>query len=131
MLKKIVMAAVLATPLVCAAPAAAQATNGVLLIYGKDKCPTNKDGDEIVVCQRLDESERYRVPKELRDAEVKPQRESWAVRSQEALATGGTGTGSCSAVGANGASGCFVKEATAARAETRKRKKEADTLPLP
>jgi len=131
MLKKITMAALVAMPLVWAMPAAAQQTSGVLLIYGKDKCPTNNDGEEIVVCQRLDESERFRIPKDLRDAAVRPQQESWAVRQQEALSTGGTGTGSCSAVGANGASGCFVKQATAARAETRQRKKDETDLPLP
>lgn len=131
MLKKITMAALVAMPLVWAMPAAAQQTSGVLLIYGKDKCPTNNDGEEIVVCQRLDESERFRIPKDLRNAQVAPQKESWAVRQQEALSTGGTGTGSCSAVGASGSTGCFVRQATAARAETRKRKKEETDLPLP
>jgi len=131
MLKKIAIAALFAAPLAWAAPAAAQQTSGVLLIYGKDKCPTNKDGEEIVVCRRLDESERFRVPKDLRDAEVKPQHESWAVRQQDALTTGAVGTGSCSAVGASGSTGCFVREATAARAETRKRKQAETNLPLP
>jgi hypothetical protein len=130
MLKKITMAALVAIPLVWAVPAAAQ-QSGVLLIYGKDKCPTNNDGEEIVICRRLDEAERYRIPQDLREGELRPQQQSWAVRQQEALTTGGTGTGSCSAVGANGATGCFVREATAARADTRKRKKEAETLPLP
>lgn len=131
MLKKLAMAALIAAPLVWAMPAAAQRAGSVLLIYGNDKCPTNNDGEEIVVCQRLDESERFRVPKDLREAEVKPQRESWAVRQQDALSVGATGTNSCSAVGANGATGCFVKQANAARAETRKRKEEAENLPLP
>src|ERR1700754_2779119 len=101
MLKKVSVAALIAAPLFWAAPAAAQQAPGVLLIYGNDKCPTNKDGEEIVVCRRLDESERFRIPQDLRDAEVKPQQESWAVRQQDALTTGGTGTGSCSAVGAS------------------------------
>lgn len=131
MLKKIMMAGLLAVPMLWAAPAFAQ-QSGVLLIFGNDKCPTNENGDEIVVCRRLDESERFRIPKDIREADVRPQAtESWAVRQQDALTTGGTGTGSCSAVGANGATGCFVKEATAARAETRKRKEEAENLPLP
>ncbi|MES2441780.1 MAG: hypothetical protein V4574_03050 [Pseudomonadota bacterium] len=132
MLKKITMAALFAAPLVWAAPAAAQSSTRVVTLFGpEEKCPTNNDGEEIVVCQRLDASERYRVPKDLREAEVKPQNESWAVRQQDALAVGGTGTGSCSAVGANGSTGCFVRQATAARAEARKRKEVETDLPLP
>jgi hypothetical protein len=131
MLKKAAIAALIAAPLVWAAPAAAQQAPGVLLIYGNDKCPTNKDGEEIVVCQRLDESERFRIPRDLRDAEVKPQNESWAVRQQDALTTGAVGTGSCSTVGASGSTGCFVQQATAARRERRKQKEAEQNLPLP
>ena len=100
MLKKVTIAALVAVPLAWAAPAFAQ--NGVLIIYGKDKCPTNVDGDEIIVCKRLDEVERYRIPKDLRELKVTPQNESWAVRSQTALEVGATGAGSCSAVGPGG-----------------------------
>ncbi|MEZ0243541.1 MAG: hypothetical protein ACAH11_09220, partial [Sphingomonas sp.] len=109
MLKKITIGAALAAaPLLWAAPAFAQtAQPGVVLIYGKDKCPTNENGDEIVVCRRLDEAERFRIPQDLREADVKPQNESWAVRSQDALTAGQTGIGSCSAVGVGGATGCF------------------------
>jgi hypothetical protein len=67
----------------------------------------------------------------LRDAEVKPQNESWAVRQQDALTTGAVGTGSCSTVGASGSTGCFVQQATAARRERRKQKEAEQNLPLP
>jgi hypothetical protein len=131
MLEKLTIgAALLAAPLLWAAPAAAQ-SNSVLVIYGNDKCPTNDNGEEIVVCQRLDESERFRIPKDLRVIEVTPNRESWAVRAEANSQVGATGTNSCSAVGANGASGCFVQAARAAKAE-RKAKNEAEAeLPLP
>ena len=33
-----------------------------LLVYGDDPCPKG-EGDEIVVCARRPESERYRIPK--------------------------------------------------------------------
>ncbi|MEN3748482.1 hypothetical protein TPR58_15000 [Sphingomonas sp. HF-S3] len=134
MLKKITLAALIGAPLLWAAPALAQnaSTNGVLVIYGNDKCPTNSSGEEIVVCQRLDEAERFRIPSNLRDAEVRPQaRESWAVRQQDALTAGDTGTGSCSSVGASGATGCFVRQATQARREARQREEAANVLPLP
>lgn len=130
-MKKMMMAALVAIPCLWAAPAMAQQAGGVLLIYGKDKCPTNENGEEIVVCRRLDESERYRIPQDLREAEVKPQRESWAVRSQDALSTGEVGIGSCSAVGPGGGIGCFGQQAAQSRAENRKRKEEQENLPLP
>ena len=38
----------------------------VLYTYGNDPCP-EPVGDEIVVCAQQPESERYRVPKELRE----------------------------------------------------------------
>jgi hypothetical protein len=117
-------------------PTAAQAQNaaqgGVLVIYGDDKCPTNESGEEVVICRRLDESERFRIPKTLRDQAGPPQStESWAVRSADALDTGRTGTGSCTAVGANGSTGCFVRNARKSKAEAKAREEEANNLPLP
>lgn len=134
MLKKIaILAALAAVPaLVPAAQAQNAPNNGVLLIYGEDKCPTNDNGEEIVVCQRLDEAERFRIPKSLRDQAGRPQaNESWAVRSQGALDAGRMGTGSCSAVGAGGGTGCFVQQATAAKKERQAAKKAEENLPLP
>ncbi|MEP9401433.1 hypothetical protein [Sphingomonas sp. VNH70] len=113
------------------APAAAQVQNGTLVIYGNDKCPTNADGEEIVVCVRRSERERFRIPQELRDSDTDPaSKESWAVRADSALSAGQTGAGSCSPVGAAGATGCFVQRANAARAEQRARR-DAATAPLP
>lgn len=135
MLKRIAIAAAfVAGPLLMPLAAQAQsgAQNGVLVIYGGDKCPTNENGEEIVICQRLDEAERFRIPKNLRDTEGRPQaNQSWAVRSQSALEAGQMGTGSCSTVGASGGTGCFVKQATRARAESRERLDAQTDLPLP
>ena len=77
-------------------------------VFGEDACPTPK-GDEIIVCARLPESERYRIPKHLR----KKKREdsgpsaSWAsrVRTLED-AQRFTRPGSCTAIGAFGQTGC-------------------------
>ena len=129
-----IVAAAALTPVLLPTAAQAQnaAQNGVLVIYGQDKCPTNENGDEIVVCRRLDESERFRIPQTLRDQAGRPQQtESWANRSADALDAGRTGTGSCTAVGANGSTGCFVRNATRSRAESRARREEATDLPLP
>ena len=136
MLKRIaIVIAAAAAPLFAAAPAHAQnaVQNGVLIIYGNDKCPTNKNGEEIVVCQRLDEGERFRIPKNIRETTpTSPQKgEAWAVRSQDALTSGNFGTGSCSTVGVGGQTGSFVQRATAARAERRAQKKAETELPLP
>lgn len=37
-----------------------------LTVYGDDPCPKS-EGNEIVVCARRPESERYRIPKKLRE----------------------------------------------------------------
>ena len=109
-----------------AMPAMAQdaPVNGILYVYGNDKCPTDKDGNEIVVCERRSASEKYRLPKDLRPSTIKPEYQSWALRQQGALTTGGDGIGSCSAVGVGGATGCATQAFEAARAENRARKAE-------
>ncbi|MCD2323649.1 hypothetical protein LQ953_06420 [Sphingomonas sp. IC-56] len=135
MLKRIALfAAVAIAPF--SVPGAAQAQNaaqnGVLVIYGEDKCPTNSNGEEVVICRRLDESERFRIPKTLREQPGPPQQtESWAVRSQGALEEGAFGTGSCSTVGAGGGTGCFVRQARQAKAESNARREAQNNLPLP
>lgn len=112
-------------------PATAQNApqNGVLVIYGNDKCPTNADGNEIVVCVRRPAEERYRIPKELRDQEVTPQRESWAVRARDNMGVGATGIGSCSTVGPGGGIGCGAREIQSGKAEADRRKAAEKVLP--
>lgn len=113
------------------APASAQTVRGgVLDIFGDDKCPTNSDGEEIYVCRRLPEGERFRIPQKLRDPEIAPSKESWAVRQEDALRVGDFGTGSCSTVGAGGGTGCFVRAARASKADSRARREAETDLPL-
>lgn len=114
-------------PLALPLPAAAQ--NGVLVIYGDDKCPTNADGNEIVVCVRRPAEERFRIPKELRDAEVSPRNESWAVQQRGALVAGDSGIGSCTTVGPGGGIGCGVREIQAGKADANRRKAAEKVLP--
>jgi hypothetical protein len=130
MAKWMLMAAIgLGAPVLgLSAPAVAQnaAQNGVLVIYGNDKCPTNANGEEIVVCVRRGEEERFRIPKELRTTETSPDQQSWAVRQQSGLEAGNVGIGSCSTVGAGGQSGCFVQNANRWKAERRAAKAQAE-----
>lgn len=125
--RKLALAALVAAPLVWIAPASAQNApiNGVLTVFGDDDCPPD------VICVRAPENDRYRIPQELRDQTVKPENESWAVRQQSTMNVGATGTGSCSAVGPGGFTGCFVQQARAAKAEREARKAEEANLPLP
>lgn len=99
--------------------------NGVLVLYGNERCPTNAAGAEIVVCVRRSAEEQFRIPKELRNFEVTPENASWAVKEGANRDVGNVGVGSCSTVGANGATGCFVQNARRARADNRARAKEA------
>ncbi|HEX8241661.1 MAG TPA: hypothetical protein VF574_18135 [Allosphingosinicella sp.] len=109
-----------ATPL----PAQADAQNEKvrrLVVYGKDPCPRAQSGDEIVVCARRPETERYRIPKELRDsaAEDDPDSTSWAARAEALEYVGRSGIQSCSTVGPGGVSGCWNEMVRAWRRDRR------------
>ena len=92
------------------APVAAQGVSvPPRVIYGTQKCPTDADGNEIVVCVRRPPGEQYRIPKELRDLKVTPENESWAAKAEANDRVGATGVGSCSTVGPGGSTGCLVQ----------------------
>lgn len=78
-----------------------------LIIYGNDKCPPSTD-NEITVCARMDESERYRIPEDLREASG-PENTAWATRVRSFEAVGKFGPLSCTPVGAGGELGCTAK----------------------
>ncbi|WP_425230886.1 hypothetical protein [Sphingomonas sp.] len=97
--------------------------NGVLVLYGNERCPTDREGNEVIVCERRSASEQYRVPKELREFVVTPENQSWARHAQTTLAdgTGANSIGSCSAVGPGGQTGCFEQQAQNNRATNQAR----------
>jgi hypothetical protein len=111
--------------LLAAAPAASQAQTAPrtpgeprinqLIVYGEDPCPTSTDED-IVVCARKPESERYRIPENLRE-DPAGRTEAWSVKATELQYVGRTGIGSCSPVGPGGSIGCFDQLVRQARAE--------------
>ena len=90
-----------------------------LIIYGDDPCPESTDPNEVTVCARLPDSDRYRVPPNLRENPNDPASNSWANRAIELSYVGRTGTDSCSTVGGGGFTGCFNQIVSQARAERR------------
>jgi hypothetical protein len=106
------------------APAVAQQGGNIaeIIVYGNDPCPRSTD-DQVVVCARRPESERYRIPPNMRPSGTPQQMESWARRSQSLQTVGATGINSCSPVGPAGYTGCLEKVIKEARGE---RKQQAD-----
>ena len=87
-------------------PAEAQNRRSEIIVYGTDPCPRSTD-DEIVVCARKPETERYRIPERLRQGGSLQSRQSWAARARSFETVGATGTNSCSPVGPGGFTGCL------------------------
>jgi hypothetical protein len=87
-----------------------------LIVYGDDPCPEST-ADQITVCARKGEGERFRIPEALRDDPRAPGRESWTNRAEALEYVGRSGTDSCSPVGAGGFTGCFTQLMRQARAE--------------
>ena len=88
------------------APALAQNTKvSEIIVYGTDPCPRSTD-DEIVVCARKPETERYRIPEALREGGSLQSRQAWAARAKQFEVVGRTGINSCSPVGPGGWTGC-------------------------
>jgi len=90
-----------------------------ITVFGSDPCPTSTNPDEVVVCARRPEEERYRLP----NPEPRPGDRVESSNSQrlaETMDVGQAGgTGSCSTVGPGGATGCFVRGATTSRKTAR------------
>lgn len=105
--------------------------NGVLVLYGNERCPTDNEGNEVIVCERRSAAEQFRVPKELREFQVTPENQSWARQAQGTLAAGeGTNTiGTCSTVGVGGASGCFLQQSRNNRATNQARTRAGQAAP--
>lgn len=89
-----------------------------VIVYGEDPCPQSSP-DQITVCARKDESERYRIPEVLRGDPDNPRNEPWTDRVEAYETVGAQGIASCSPVGVGGATGCMQKLIEAAYAERR------------
>src|SRR5437868_5559411 len=98
-------------------PVAAQSTSEIT-VFGSDPCPRSTD-TQIYVCNRRPEGERYRLPKNQQLQGTRQQRQSWAQQSRALTTVGNTGTGSCSAVGPGGHTGCLIQEINQAKQEAK------------
>jgi hypothetical protein len=84
----------------------------LVTVFGTEACPKPSSPDEVVVCARLPESEIYRIPERLRQAQNKQS----VFQSNRALLLGdggggaGGSIGSCSAIGPGGFTGCDRKQ---------------------
>ena len=119
---RFVLAALLAA---AALPAAAQEANKpditetfrtrAVTVFGSDPCPTSTNSEEVVVCARRPEEERYRLPNPTPRPGDRVETSN-SQRLAETMDVGQAGgTGSCTTVGPGGQSGCFVRGATVNR----------------
>jgi len=93
-------------------PAPSSTRESQIEVYGQDACPQSTD-DEIVVCHRRPEEERYRIPAPLRHSTQRAE-QGWGARaetmdevSRQVLPN------SCSVVGSYGQTGCqqaFIRQ---------------------
>ena len=119
------IAAAMALP---TAPAEAQrAPRGQIIVYGTDPCPRSTD-DDVVVCYRRPEAERFRIPEVLRETGTLQSRQSWAKQAEGLTTIGSVGLTPCSPVGPMGVSGCAQQEINRAFKDLRESGK-ADTAP--
>ncbi len=101
--------ALLAVSLAASVPAAAQeevaGRQAELKVYGADACPQSTD-EEIVVCHRRPEDERYRIPAPLRRSSRNAE-QSWGSRVETLdEVSRSSRPNSCSPVGSFGQTGC-------------------------
>lgn len=80
----------------------------LVTVFGTEECPKPTSRDEIVVCARLPDSEIYRIPTKLRQAEKRtsPFQANRSLLLGDATGGAGGSIGSCSAVGPGGMIGC-------------------------
>ena len=88
-----------------------------IIVFGTDPCPRSTD-DQVVVCKRVGEEERFRIPERLRESGSLQQRQAWANKVRSIERVGRTGIQSCSPVGPAGYTGCLDQMIQSAREES-------------
>ncbi|BBD99082.1 hypothetical protein SAMIE_1025830 [Sphingobium amiense] len=96
-----------------------------LTVYGEDPCPKS-EGEDIVVCARRPESERYRIPKKLREKPEVAGGPGWGsqVATMEQVQRNTTPMGCSPIGGAN--TGCYAQMMAQWFAERRRMQSEAN-----
>src|SRR5688500_7123619 len=67
--------------------------NGIrrMVVYGTDPCPPSA-GDEVVICARRPDRDRYRVPERFREPdELTGEQETWTYRAEPPELAGAAG----------------------------------------
>lgn len=122
--RRLLLLALLSLPAV-PAPAEEPVRQIHITVYGEDRCPAPRDEEEIVVCARRPEEERYRVPPALRERRDRPAETSWVARNEALEEDARTlRPDSCSVVGSGGQTGCaaaFIRQWAAERRMRRAR----------
>ena len=106
---------------------AQQGSVAEIVVYGTDPCPRSTD-DQVVVCARRPETERYRIPEKYRPGGTRQQTEAWSNKAKVLETVGSTGINSCSPVGPGGYTGCLTRVIRESR-EQRKQSNEDTTPP--
>lgn len=105
------LATAAAASVLASQPAEAQARDQQvtrIVVFGEDPCPRSTD-DNVVVCARKPDSERYRIPEELRETGTRQESQSWAANARYLETVNETGIQQCSPVGPAGQIGCLDK----------------------
>jgi hypothetical protein len=92
-------------------------------VYGDDSCSKPSSDNEIIVCVKLNEAERFRVPEILRGNPNAPENQAWATKIESISRISKFGTDSCSPSGLGGFTGCtqqLIDTAMAARRQDAK-----------
>lgn len=85
-------------------------------IYGDDVCPAAANDDEIIVCARQPEEERFRLPPATREKATQSRRNNaWVARVGEMADAGRNDK--CTAVGNGDHTGCTIQKIERAAAE--------------
>jgi hypothetical protein len=105
----------------------------LVTVFGTEPCPKPTSNDEVVVCARLPDSEVYRIPQQLRQAQVQispfqANRNLLMAGSDNGL-TGAGAVGSCSTIGPGAQSGCNQKDIDAWAADRSSRMGYSEPVP--
>lgn len=105
----------------------------LVTVFGTEPCPKPSSPDEVVVCARLPDSEQYRIPPQLRQAQNQPspfqQNRALLLGSASDGVTGAGAVGSCSTIGPGAQSGCNQKDIDAWAADRSSRMGYTEPVP--